>query len=206
MASDAEGVKLIVGLGNPGPEYASSRHNAGFMVLERLLSRVLPAGRFGESFTAESRVWTGRYRGRTLVLQQPWTFMNLSGQAVAPLSRRLGIAPAEILIVSDDLDLPVGRLRLRRGGADGGHNGLKSVIAELGSADFMRLRIGIGRPQGRDTADYVLSGFSGAEAETFAEALDRAAEAVKTLLACGMTAAMNRFNAPPAEKTAEEQA
>lgn len=205
MASADGGVKLIVGLGNPGSEYASSRHNAGFMVLERLLA-LLPAGRFSESFTAESRVFSGRYRSRALFLQMPQTFMNLSGQAVAPLSRRLGIAPGEILVISDDLDLETGRLRIRCGGSDGGHNGLKSVIAELGSADFLRLRIGIGRPANHGTVDYVLSGFSGEEEKTFAAALDRAADAVKTVLSSGVTVAMNRFNArvvAPGEKTEE---
>lgn len=205
MAAATGGVKLIVGLGNPGPEYASSRHNAGFMVIERLLAEVLPSGRFLESRGAESRIFTGRYRSRTLVLQMPQTYMNLSGCAVAPLSRRLGIAPEEILVVSDDLDLPVGRLRLRRGGSDGGHNGLKSIIAELGDAGFQRLRVGIGRPDGGNAVDYVLSGFSGEEEKTFDTALDRAAEAVKTVLGSGMTAAMNRFNAAPGDETENKQ-
>ena len=206
MVSTDCGVKLIVGLGNPGSEYASSRHNAGFMVLERFLA-LLPAGRFVESFTAESRVFSGRYRSRALFLQMPQTFMNLSGLAVAPLSRRLEIAPSEILVISDDLDLETGRLRLRRGGADGGHNGLKSIIAELGSADFIRLRIGIGQPENHDTVDYVLSGFSGEEEKIFAAALDRAADAVKTVLSSGLSAAMNQFNArvpAPEEKKTEE--
>lgn len=194
-------IKLIVGLGNPGKEYADSRHNAGFMVIEKLLAG-FPAGRFTESYTAASRVFTGRYRGKPLVLQMPQTYMNVSGEAVAPLSRKLGIEPGEILVISDDLDLEPGRLRLRRNGSDGGHNGLKSVIAELGSANFNRLRIGIGRPEKGRTADYVLSGFEGDEEKAFSAAVDRAGEAVLTILGAGMTAAMNKFNA--AEKNDTE--
>ncbi len=194
-------IKLIVGLGNPGSEYANSRHNAGFMVIEKLLS-VFPEGRFTESHLAESRVFTGRYRGKPLILQMPLTYMNVSGAAVAPLSRRLGIAVQEIMVISDDLDLAPGRLRLRQGGSDGGHNGLKSIIAELGSAGFKRVRIGIGRPANGKTADYVLSGFEGDEEKAFASAVDRAAEAVLTVLSAGMTTAMNKFNA--AEKSETE--
>ena len=203
MAPDAgSSLKLIVGLGNPGKEYADSRHNAGFMVIEKLLA-AFPEGRFTESCTASSRVFTGRYRGKPLVLQMPQTYMNVSGQAVAPLSRTLGITPSEILVISDDLDLEPGRLRLRRGGSDGGHNGLKSVIAELGSAGFNRLRIGIGRPDSGRTADYVLSGFEGDEEKNFAAAVNRASEAVLTILSAGMTTAMNKFNA--AEKNDTEK-
>ena len=195
-------IKLIVGLGNPGQEYANSRHNAGFMVIEKLLAG-FPEGRFTEMHTAESRVFTGKYRGKNLTLQMPLTYMNISGAAVAPLSRRLGIEPQEILVISDDLDLAPGRLRLRQGGSDGGHNGLKSIIAELGSASFKRVRIGIGRPENGKTADYVLSGFEGDEGKAFAAAIDRAAEAVLTVLGAGMTTAMNKFNA--AEKNDTEK-
>ncbi len=194
-------IKLIVGLGNPGSEYANSRHNAGFMVIEKLLAG-FPEGRFTELHTAESRVFTGKYRGKNLVLQMPLTYMNVSGAAVAPLSRRLGIEPQEIVVISDDLDLAPGRLRLRQGGSDGGHNGLKSIIAELGSANFKRVRIGIGRPENGRTADYVLSGFEGDEEKSFSAAIDRAAEAVLTILGAGMTTAMNKFNA--AEKNDTE--
>ena len=194
-------IKLIVGLGNPGSEYANSRHNAGFMVIEKLLAG-FPEGRFTELHTAESRVFTGKYRGKNLVLQMPLTYMNVSGAAVAPLSRRLGIEPQEIVVISDDLDLAPGRLRLRQGGSDGGHNGLKSIIAELGSANFKRVRIGIGRPENGRTADYVLRGFEGDEEKSFSAAIDRAAEAVLTILGAGMTTAMNKFNA--AEKNDTE--
>ena len=144
MADIQENYRLIVGLGNPGAEYRNTRHNAGFMVLEKLLASTV-FSRFEESHTADSRVFSGRFRGRSLMLQMPLTYMNESGRAVGALSRRYGIAPDEILVISDDLDLALGQLRIRKGGSDGGHNGLKSIIAELQSAEFRRLRIGIGR-------------------------------------------------------------
>lgn len=155
---------------------------------------------------AESRVFTGNFRGRSLILQKPLTFMNLSGNAVAPLARKLGIAPEAILVISDDLDLPLGRLRLRAGGADGGHNGLKSIIAELGSASFKRLRVGIGRPKPGETVDYVLSKFEGGDAETFEAVLAASADAVRAVLTGGMSRAMNKFNAwAPPEKSETNQ-
>ena len=132
--------------------------------------------------------------------------MNLSGNAVAPLARKLGIAPEAILVISDDLDLPLGRLRLRAGGADGGHNGLKSIIAELGSASFKRLRVGIGRPKPGETVDYVLSKFEGGDAETFEAVLAASADAVRAVLTGGMSRAMNKFNAwAPPEKSETNQ-
>ena len=155
-----ERILLVVGLGNPGAEYEGTRHNAGFMVIDRLLAG-FPAGRFEARHVAQSFVHAGMFRGKPLFLQKPQTFMNLSGLAVAGFARKEGIRPEEILVVSDDLDLPVGRLRLRTGGSDGGHNGLKSVIAELGSASFRRLRVGVGRPAPGGTIDYVLSKFDG---------------------------------------------
>ena len=202
-----ERILLVVGLGNPGEEYDGTRHNAGFMVIDRLLAG-FPAGRFEMRHVAQSYVHAGMFRGRPLFLQKPQTFMNLSGLAVAGFARKAGIAPEEVLVISDDLDLPVGRLRT--GGSDGGHNGLKSVIAELGSSSFRRLRIGVGRPEKSGTVDYVLSKFDGAEAERFNQSLDAAAEAVRAALTGGMSRAMNKFNAwaPPVEdeeKTTQPQ-
>ena len=188
------GIKLIVGLGNPGAEYEKTRHNAGFMAVEQLL-KTMPQGSFESGHTAESRIYSGRFRGRNLVFQMPLTYMNCSGSAVKTLSRRLGIQPEEILVISDDLDLPVGRIRLRRGGSDGGHNGLKSIIAELGSAGFLRMRIGIGRPEPGKTVDYVLTGFEGEESDRFQEALVLAVEAVRTAMIAGISTAMNKYNA-----------
>ncbi len=209
--SGENAVKLVVGLGNPGAEYASSRHNAGFMVIERLLAS-LPAGRFTESRTASSRFFSGRFRRNPLYLQMPLTFMNLSGEAVACAAGRLQLAPSEILIVSDDMDLPLGRLRLRRGGSDGGHNGLKSIIAELGSADFRRLRLGIGRPEHRgEVIDHVLSAFTPEEQQRFDTELEAAVKAVKMVLSVPFNMAMNEVNrrevdpAPEAENQKQNQ-
>lgn len=193
-SGEKERIRLVVGLGNPGAEYEGTRHNAGFMVIDRLLAG-FPAGRFEPRHVADSLVYAGAFRGRPLFLQKPQTFMNLSGLAVAGFARKAGIAPGEVLVISDDLDLPLGRLRLRSGGSDGGHNGLKSVIAELESASFLRLRIGIGRPEKSGTIDYVLSKFDGAEEERFKLSLDAAAEAVRTALTGGVARAMNKFNA-----------
>lgn len=198
-------MKLVVGLGNPGAEYASSRHNAGFMVIERLLAS-LPAGRFTESHSASSRFFSGRFRRSPLYLQQPLTYMNLSGEAVACAAGRLQLEPSEILIVSDDMDLPLGRLRLRRGGSDGGHNGLKSVIAELGSADFRRLRLGIGRPEHRgEVIDHVLSAFTPDEQRRFDAELDAAVKAVKLVLSVPFQLAMNEVNRREADPAQEAE-
>jgi PTH1 family peptidyl-tRNA hydrolase len=146
-------------------------------------------------------VYAGSFKGKPLSLQKPLTFMNLSGKAVAPVARKLGLKPEEILVIHDDLDLPVGKLRLKSGGSDGGHNGLKSIIAELGSASFKRLRIGIGRPLPGQTVDYVLSKFEGEGVDT-AVVIDAARDAVQTVLTAGMSRAMNQFNAwtPPENK------
>lgn len=198
------GIKLIVGLGNPGSEYEKTRHNAGFMTVEELLGS-MPEGAFEAVHTAESRVFSGRFRGKKLVFQMPLTYMNCSGSAVKTLSCRLGILPEEIMVISDDLDLPVGRIRMRRGGSDGGHNGLKSIISELGSANFLRMRIGIGRPAPGKTVDYVLTGFEGEESVQFQESLKLAAEAVRTALTAGISAAMNKYNAVRSESKTDLQ-
>ncbi len=199
-------VKLVVGLGNPGAEYASSRHNAGFMVIERLLGS-FPPGRFAESRIASSRFFSGKFRRRVLYLQQPLTFMNLSGEAVARVAGRLQLQPSEILVVSDDMELPLGRLRLRRGGSDGGHNGLKSVISELGSADFRRLRLGIGRPAEGGVVDYVLGSFGPGERERFDAGVEAAVRAVKLVLSVPFQLAMNEVNRrePGPAKESEEE-
>ncbi len=205
MNDGAETIKLVVGLGNPGAEYENTRHNAGFMVIERLLAG-FPAGRFEKRHTAESFVYAGNFRGKPLCLQLPQTFMNLSGQAVAGFAKKALIRPEEILVIYDDLDLPVGRLRLRSGGSDGGHNGIKSITADLGSAAYRRLRVGIGRPDKGATVDYVLSGFEGEERARFELTLNAAADAVRTVLTAGMSRAMNQFNAwAPPEKMETNQ-
>jgi len=186
--------RLIVGLGNPGPEYANTRHNVGFRVIDRLAERHRLEVR-----RLEKRALTGRGRleDEEVVLAKPQTFMNLSGESVAPLMRLLDLQPADLLVITDDLDLPVGRLRLRETGGAGGHNGLKSLIQHLRTEDFPRLRIGVGRPaQGERGAvvDHVLSKFARHELEPIAQAIDAAADAVEAVAREGLTAAMNRVN------------
>lgn len=185
-------VRLVVGLGNPGPRYAQTRHNVGFMVLDLLAGAI--AASWGEE-PYEALLARGRWAGLDVYLLKPLTFMNLSGRAVAEACRRLRVAPAEIAVVHDDLDLPVGRLRLRRRGSAGGHRGVASVIAAVGTEEFGRVKIGIGRPpEGLTAADYVLQPFGREERPVVDQVLDRACRAVLTLLAEGYDAAMNRFN------------
>ncbi len=193
-------IRLIVGLGNPGLEYERTRHNAGFMVIDRILAG-FRTGSFVKSQVANSLVFAGNFRGQALVLQKPQTFMNLSGYAVAREVKLLGIDPESILVIYDDMDLPLGTLRLRESGSDGGHNGLKSIISELGVTTFKRLRIGIGRPSQGNTVDYVLSKFENGDAEIFEMVLSAATNAVRMVLTGGMARAMNQYNAwaPPEE-------
>lgn len=197
--SSDSSVDLIVGLGNPGSEYEHSRHNAGFMVIERLLAG-FPAGRFEETRISESRLFSGRFRGRNLYLQMPLTYMNLSGNAVAGFCRRAQIQAERVLVILDDMDLEPGRIKLRNAGSAGGHHGLESVIAMLGTDRIKRLRIGIGHPGSGKTVDYVLSEFEGDGERKFSAALDTAAEAVKMVLSAGMDRAMNKYNARPEEQ------
>jgi PTH1 family peptidyl-tRNA hydrolase len=189
---------MIVGLGNPGQEYARNRHNVGFQVIDLFAER---HGLAFDKFQKRARVALGRvalangWTGRVL-LAKPMTFMNLSGEAVGPLAAFYKVAPADILVISDDLDLPAGRLRLRAEGGAGGQKGIKSTIQHLHTEAFPRLRIGIGRPPGQmDPADYVLQNFSAAEEQEMAFLRPRAADAIEVWLAQGIAAAMNSFNA-----------
>ncbi len=183
---------LIAGLGNPGPEYAGNRHNAGFMVADLL------AGRMGVRFKRDrsrAAVATGRLAGLPVTLAKPWSFMNLSGRSVASLRTFYKLPPERIVVVHDELDLPFAAIRLKQGGGDNGHNGLRSVTAALGTRDYFRVRVGIGRPPGRmDPADFVLHDFSAAERKLVPEVLERAADAVEALLARGLAAAQNEFH------------
>jgi PTH1 family peptidyl-tRNA hydrolase len=189
MADDRH---LVVGLGNPGPRYAGTRHNAGFVVVDLL------AGRIGGSFKAHkgrADVVEGRIGGVPVVLAKPKAYMNESGGPIVSISRFFKVPVERITVVHDELDLPFGALRLKRGGGDGGHNGLRSASSALGSKEYIRVRVGIGRPPGRqDPADYVLKDFSGAERKELGFVVDRAADAVETLLAQGLDAAQNQFN------------
>jgi PTH1 family peptidyl-tRNA hydrolase len=186
---------LVVGLGNPGAEYARHRHNVGFQVVEAL-ARV-----HGLAFTrrkgTKAQVAEGQVGSRRVVLAKPQSFMNLSGQAVGRLSRAHGIPPEQILVVYDDLDLPLGRLRLRPEGSSGGHKGMRSIIDSLGTHMFPRLRVGIDRPPGRmDPAEYVLQPFGEDQELLLAETLERAVAAIECWLAEGILPAMDRFNRP----------
>ena len=183
---------LVAGLGNPGPSYAGNRHNAGYLTADVLAARAgarFRAGKF-RAATAE-----GRVAGSGVIIVKPLTFMNDSGISVAGVSGYHRLDPEHIVVVHDDLDLPFGAIRLKRGGGDNGHNGLRSVTAHLGTREYYRVRIGIGRPPGRmDPAAYVLRDFSAAERKELPFVLDRAADAVEALLADGLTAAQNRFH------------
>jgi PTH1 family peptidyl-tRNA hydrolase len=192
-------MKLIVGLGNPGSEYRETRHNVGFLVIDELARR-WNTERSREQF--ESLVAKTFAGGQQVMLAKPLTFMNLSGHAVANLAGYYKIEPADVFVIADDVALPLGRLRARREGGAGGHNGLKSVIAQLGTEGFPRLRVGVGRGDDRrDLADHVLSRFEPDEHETVKAALLRAADATEMFLSDGIERVMNAFNAAtdPAE-------
>ena len=184
---------LIAGLGNPGPEYGGNRHNAGFMVADLLAERI--GARFKRD-RSRAAVASGRLAGFPVTLAKPMTFMNLSGRPVAALRTFYKVRPERIVVVHDELDLPFGVLRLKQGGGDNGHNGLRSVTAALGTRDYLRVRVGIGRPPGRmDPADFVLHDFSAAERKLVPEVLERAADATEALMRRGLAAAQNEFHA-----------
>jgi len=183
---------LVVGLGNPGPEYAATRHNAGFMVVD-LLADNLRASYWRDEGGARTAMV--RLGDDELVLVEPQTFVNLSGKAVAKLAAAYDLGPSNILVVHDDLDLPVADVRVKRGGGHGGHNGLRSINESLGTGEYPRVRIGIGRPPGRmDPADFVLEPMRSAVAEEMDAALPTAAEAVIHVVQRGVDAAMREFN------------
>lgn len=188
---------LIVGLGNPGREYAANRHNVGFHAVDHLAARHnVPFSRVQHGAMTAS----GRIAGQSVILAKPQQYMNRSGTAVGALVRFYKLPPENLLVIFDDLDLPTGTVRLRPSGGSGGQNGMKHIIERLGTQDFPRVRIGIGRPPGRmDAAAYVLQNFGPGEQPLIDEALDRAADAVETWLRDGVELAMSRHNGPPAE-------
>jgi PTH1 family peptidyl-tRNA hydrolase len=187
---------LVVGLGNPGPEYARHRHNVGFMVVDLLAGR---AGlRFGKHRRAVADVAEGRLRvgGPRLVLVKPLTYMNLAGGPVAGLAQFYKVPREQVVAVHDELDIPWTQLRLKQGGGEGGHNGLRSMSSSLGGKDYLRVRFGIGRPPGRQNpADFVLSDFSAVERKELDYFVDRAADAVEMVIDQGLEAAQNRYHA-----------
>lgn len=185
-------MKLIVGLGNPGPAYAATRHNVGFLVVERLAVRFEIAV---ESRRFKGRFGKGRWAAESVGLLEPGTFMNASGEAVLAAVRELDVAASELVVVYDDVDFPLGTVRIAQRGSHGGHKGIRSIIAELGTEEFARARVGVGRPTVRgDVSEWVLSPFGEDEIEARDQAIERAAEAVETILRRGVTAAMNQYN------------
>jgi PTH1 family peptidyl-tRNA hydrolase len=192
MAAD-NGPWLVVGLGNPGPGYAATRHNAGFMVADLLAERM--GGRF-KAHRGQADVVEGRIAGVRVVVAKPKSYMNLSGGPTAAVMGFFKVPVERIVVVHDELDLPFGALRLKRGGGDNGHNGLKSITKSLGTREYLRVRFGIGRPPGRqDPADFVLKAFSSTEAKELPIHVDRAADAVEALLTEPLEKAQNQFHA-----------
>ena len=187
---------LVVGLGNPGPTYAGNRHNVGFMVLDLLAERV--GSRF-KAHKGRADVVEGRLAGSPAVLAKPKSYMNESGGPVASVRGFYKVPLEQVVVVHDELDIPYGAVRLKRGGGDNGHNGLRSLTSSLGSREYLRVRVGIGRPPGRqDPADFVLKDFSSTERRELAFHVDRAADAVQALLTGSLEAAQNTFHADPA--------
>jgi len=186
---------LVLGLGNPGPEYAMTRHNLGFMVVDELAARHnLPV----QERTRLALVGQGRIRDRQVVMAKPRTYMNLSGQAAQSLAARFEIPPQHLLALVDDFTIPLGRVRLRKDGGSGGHNGLTSLLECLGTRDFPRLRLGIGPlPPGTDQVDFVLGLFDPDQEEARRALIQRGADAVECFLELGLEAAMNQFNGAP---------
>jgi peptidyl-tRNA hydrolase, PTH1 family len=186
---------LIVGLGNPGREYRANRHNAGFMLLDRLVER-----HKWMAFTkrqGKALITTGLLGQASLVLAKPQTFMNLSGEAVSALLRFYDLPLERLLVIVDEIDLPLGTLRLRPDGGSAGHNGMRSIIEQLGTEVFPRLRLGVGRPSGaKAAAGYVLRDFRGEDLEIMTLTLDKAADAVECFVRDGLVTAMNGFNGP----------
>ena len=194
-------MKLIVGLGNPGQEYRDTRHNVGFKVVDELARR------------HDVQSWNEKFGGLeakarcsdvVVILAKPLSFMNLSGQAVQSFSAFYKIETPEILVIVDDVELPLGRLRARPGGGAGGHNGLKSVINSMGTQEFPRLRVGVGRGDaGKNLSNFVLGRFSDEEREIISAAVSRAADATEVFIAEGIGPAMNMFNAAQKQDSAE---
>ena len=188
-----EPVRLIlVGLGNPGREYSGTRHNLGFMCLDEVAKRLHV--RVSER-SSKALVATAKHPGGgSLLLVKPQTYMNLSGRAVAPLVRKHNLEPSVVWAIHDEMDIPFGKLRIRKGGSAGGNNGVKSLIADLGSQDFARFRMGVGRPDPEDAVDHLLSPFTEAERERLPAFIDLTSDAVMDALSEGIDISMNRYN------------
>lgn len=187
MGDDAA---LVVGLGNPGPKYENTRHNIGFMVADVLAGRV--GGKFSAHKRSNADIVQARLDGRQVIIAKPRTYMNLSGGPVASLAKFFSVDPANVIVVHDELDLDFGTIRLKLGGGENGHNGLRSTSSALGTKDYLRVRMGIGRPPGRqDPADFVLKDFSATERKELDLLVAEAADAAELLLERGLEAAQN---------------
>ncbi len=197
--------KLVVGLGNPGTGYSANRHNVGFMAVAHLAKS---CGMHFDKKKGDARIAEGTIADTPVVLARPQTFMNASGRSVSALLRAFGLTAEDLIVVHDDLDLPTGRIRIRKGGSSGGHKGIQSIIDSIGSADFSRIRVGIGRPPSAEAraehekavVGYVLSDFDRDERLIMDQVIPKVAEAVTCLLAEGIVAAMNTFNRQQPEK------
>jgi PTH1 family peptidyl-tRNA hydrolase len=195
-------MKLVAGLGNPGQEYRGTRHNVGFDVVDRLAAA---AGLEFQMAPGDALMAKWRREDDAVLFVKPLTYMNRSGEAVAAIGRYLKIALPDLLVVCDDVNLPLGRLRARASGTEGGHNGLRSIAEQLGTVDYARLRVGVGRGDARrDLADHVLARFDAEEAPVIEAAVLRAGEAVRTWLDEGLTKMMNRFNRVEDNSQAED--
>ncbi len=184
---------LIVGLGNPGPQYETTRHNVGFIVADVLAARI--GASFSSHKKSNSDVVQARLNDRPIIVAKPDKFMNLSGQPVAALARFFSVDPSNIVVVHDELDLDFGTIRLKLGGGEGGHNGLRSISQHLGTKDYLRVRVGVGRPPGRmDAASYVLKPFSAAERKDLGVICEEAADAAELVLRAGLEAAQNQVH------------
>lgn len=198
-----DGAWLVVGLGNPGPSYAGNRHNVGQRVADELTGRLGSAFRSHKSGPAVAQgrlgVLAGGAPGPRVVLAKPTSYMNVSGGQVAGLRRFFGIELDRLVVVHDELDVPFGSVRLKQGGGEGGHNGLRSISQSVGARDYLRVRVGIGRPPGRmDAADFVLRDFGPTERKELPFLLDAASDAVECVITQGLVSAQQRFHAPPA--------
>ncbi|MFF2555825.1 aminoacyl-tRNA hydrolase [Nocardia sp. NPDC058058] len=193
MTEAAAGPALVVGLGNPGSEYERTRHNVGFMVADVLAERV--GGRFTVHKKSGADLLEARLDGRKVLIAKPRSYMNLSGRPVAALAKFFSVPPTEVIAIHDELDLPFGVIRLKQGGGEGGHNGLRSMSQALTTKDYLRVRFGIGRPPGRqDPADYVLKPFSAPERKEVPVIVEQAADAVELLLRVGLEPAQNQLH------------
>lgn len=186
---------LAIGLGNPGEEYADTRHNIGQMVVDELASR--GGGSLSVHKKTHTRTATVRLVGQAVVVAVPMSYMNVSGGPVSSLAKYQSVDPADVIVIHDELDIPFGEVRLKRGGGSGGHNGLKDITKALGTPDYIRVRVGIGRPPGRmDAATFVLKPFGAAERKELPFLISDAADAVESVLDHGLEATQQRFHAP----------